>query len=244
VLSDVSLEVGAGECVALVGRSGAGKTTLARCAIGLHPRWDGAIVLDGSPLAVGVRDRPVAQRSALQYVFQNPYRSLNPRRTVAESVGMPLRRLFGLGRAELRARVELMLEEVTLPRALASRYPAELSGGERQLVAIVRALACEPCVLICDEVTSSLDRSSEATVVAALERLQSERRLSILFISHDIALARALAHRVAVILQGRIVEEGPAAEVFAAPRHVHTRELVATTHDLATAERGVATAVS
>jgi peptide/nickel transport system ATP-binding protein len=192
--------------------------------------------LDGRPLAAAVRRRSREERRRVQYVFQNPYGSLNPRLTVGDSVRRPVA-LLGLGEREGRDRATAMLERVSLSAAYASRYPDELSGGERQRVAIARALVCEPDVLICDEVTSALDVSVQAAIVDLLAQLQRDLGLAMLFVTHNLPLVRAVAHRVAVMQSGRIVETGPVAQVVDAPQADYTRRLLADTPQVERAER-------
>jgi peptide/nickel transport system ATP-binding protein len=218
-VDDVTLTVPAGQVVGLVGESGSGKSTLARAAVGLAPLTAGAITLDGSPVPTKGRRRPV------QMVFQDPYSSLDPRMTIGESVAesMPP----GETRADRRAEVERLLRLVHLDPASARTYPARLSGGQRQRVAFARALAAGPEVVVADEITSALDVSIQGAVLNLVRELQHELGLSILFISHNLAVVRYVASQVAVMRQGRIVEQGPAAQVLADPEHDYTRELLA-----------------
>jgi peptide/nickel transport system ATP-binding protein len=234
ILHGVSLDVWAGECLALVGESGSGKTTLARCVAGLHRDWTGEVLLGRTQLAPGARARNSATRQAIQYIFQNPYSSLNPRKTVGQIVAQPLNLFLQLPRQKLEQRVAEMLEHVALDVAYADRHPDQLSGGERQRVAIARALAAEPSVLICDEVTSALDVSVQATIIELLHELQREMALGLLFITHNLGLCRAIAHDVAVMREGRIVELGTADEVLGAPRAEYTRRLLVDTPSLDT----------
>ena len=226
VLRDVSLAIAAGECSAIVGESGSGKTTLARCIAGLHSDLEGQLSLAGRHLAAGARARPPELRRAIQYVFQNPYASLNPRRTIGESVVQPLRHFEQLSRSEADERVRTALEEVALRPSLVDRYPHQLSGGERQRVAIARALALSPQLLICDEVTSSLDVSVQAVIIQLLAQLQRERGLTMLFVTHNLALVRTIARRVAVMSEGRVVESGLVDDVLAHPKAAETQRLV------------------
>ncbi len=233
VLSDIAFDVAPGECVALVGQSGSGKTTLARSLAGLlREGVAGEVRLNGEALPPGIRQRSAAARKTIQYVFQNPYASLNPRRTVGQIVSRPLHLFFQLGAEELRARVARSLQRVSLNPRLIDRFPDQLSGGERQRVAIARALAAEPSLLICDEVTSALDVSVQAAVMALLSELRTEMELGMLFVTHNLALVRSFADRVAVMNEGRIVELRPAAELFAAPAAAYTRALLADTPGL------------
>jgi peptide/nickel transport system ATP-binding protein len=167
-------------------------------------------------------------------VFQNPYDSLNPRRSVEDAIGWPARALRGLGTRETRLEVARMLEQVRLPAGLARRYPGELSGGERQRVAIARALAAAPRLLVCDEVTSALDVSIQAAVLDLLGELRRELQVSLLFISHDLGVVASIADRVLVLENGRICEEGAVGAVLSAPRSPYTARLVAAAPSLAT----------
>jgi peptide/nickel transport system ATP-binding protein len=232
VLHDVSIALDAGECMAVVGESGSGKTTLARCVAGLHPTFSGDLMLAGEALEPQARDRPRAVRRAIQYVFQSPYASLNPRRTVGQIVARPLHVFFDLERREARERIVAHLERVALSPGLIDRYPDQLSGGERQRVAVARALAAEPQVLVCDEITSALDVSVQAALVELLAELQRSMNLGLLFITHNLALIRTIADRVAVMSAGRIVESAAVESVFVSPKADYTRELLANTPSL------------
>jgi len=173
-----------------------------------------------------------------QYIFQSPYTSLNPRRSIEESIAMPLQHFFGLKGRKAREQVEWALESVSLPARFVSRYPDELSGGERQRVAIARALVCEPEVLICDEITSALDVSVQASIVRLLEELRQEYGLALLFVTHNLALVRSVADRVIVMENGRIVETGDLDDVLDRPRETYTRMLLANTPSLVPAGAG------
>ena len=225
VLYDVSVEVRPQRCLAVVGESGAGKTTLARCIVGLHSSWTGTIEFDGQPLAHDRRKRPRDVIRSLQYVFQNPYTSLNPRKTVGRLVEQPLRELVDLPRAERDSRVVTALEDAALNAEYLNRYPDQLSGGERQRVAIARALVSEPKLLVCDEVTSALDVSVQAAIVELLHRLKSERGLTLVLITHNLALVRSLADDVVILRDGRVVEQGQA--VLDSPQTDYSAQLLA-----------------
>jgi peptide/nickel transport system ATP-binding protein len=241
VLHSVSLSLASHECLALVGESGSGKTTIARAVAGLHRNWTGTIAAGGAELQHAARQRSKETRRRIAYIFQNPYGSLNPRQTIDQIVGQPLR-VFGIatGREADRLIAE-MLERVSLTAAYARRYPDQLSGGERQRVAIARALVCDPSVLICDEVTSALDVSVQAAIVELLGSLQRDLGLSMLFITHNLPLVRSIAQRVAVLSQGNIVELGDTGQVLTDPQQPYTRQLLADTPSLETAasEAGV-----
>jgi peptide/nickel transport system ATP-binding protein len=231
-LFDVDLVVQRRQCVALVGESGSGKTTLARCIAGLHRNFTGEVTLSGRTLPPGARARDRQARRELQYVFQSPYNSLNPRKTVAQIVAQPLRLFFDFGRREEHNRVAATLERVRLSPSVLPRYPHELSGGERQRVAIARALAAEPTLLICDEITSALDVSVQAAIVDLIAELQREMKLGLLFVTHNLALIRTIAEEVAVMSAGRIVEIGKVEDVLSSPQATYTKALLADTPSL------------
>jgi peptide/nickel transport system ATP-binding protein len=239
-LFGIDFEVHRHECLALVGESGSGKTTLARCVAGLHKDFTGELRLRDAVLPPAARRRSDAARKEIQYVFQNPYASLNPRRTVGQTVARQLE-LFGSGGRELGRRVSECLERVALSATAANRYPDELSGGERQRVAIARALAAEPAVMVCDEITSALDVSVQAAIVDLLRDLRTDMGLSLLFITHNLALIRTIADRVAVMTEGRIVETGPTAAILEHPSAPYTQQLLANTPSIE-ATSGPATA--
>ena len=235
VLHSINLTLEPHECLAVVGESGSGKTTTARSIAGLHRNWTGSIRLGDQELETAARSRSTESRRQIQYIFQNPYGSLNPRKTVGETVGQPLS-VFGIakGRAA-EQRVAEMLEQVSLSASYANRYPDQLSGGERQRVAIARALISSPSILICDEVTSALDVSVQAAIVELLGKLQRELGLSMVFVTHNLPLVRSIAQKVAVLADGNIVEFGETATVLADPQQPYTRELIANTPSLETA---------
>jgi peptide/nickel transport system ATP-binding protein len=227
VLHGVSLGVLEGECLAIVGESGSGKTTFARCLVGLHQRWDGTIVWRREALPRSLRNRSREQLRAIQYVFQNPYASLNPRKQVSNIVGQPVTQFFSTAAREREQRVRDALESAALSADFMTLRPGELSGGERQRVAIARALAAHPDVLVCDEITSSLDVSVQATIVEMLRSLQAEHGLTLVFITHNLALVRSIADRVAVMHDGKLVELGETSHVLDHPQADHTRQLLA-----------------
>ncbi len=226
-VDEVSLVVRSGEVVGLVGESGSGKSTVARCALGLLPATAGTVSLFGEPLAGADRRTLRRLRSATGLVLQDPAASLDPRMPVWRCIAEPLVIHGGGSRRSRQDRVLELLDAVELPERLADRYPHELSGGERQRVSIARALALGPRLLVADEPTSALDVSVQATVLALLADLQDRYGFAVLFISHDLAVVDMLAHRVVVLRAGRVVEQGPRAEVLRAPRDEYTRRLLA-----------------
>jgi peptide/nickel transport system ATP-binding protein len=231
VLHEVDLSISEGECLALVGESGSGKTTLARCVIGIHPDTvEGYIGFGGSSLPWPAKSRAAAARREIQYIFQNPQGSLNPRHTIGEIVAEPLLTFdIADSAGERRARVRDLLSRVALPADYQYRYPNQLSGGERQRVAIARALAAQPRLLVCDEITSSLDVSIQASILELLGQLRNQSNLTILFITHNLGIVRAIADEIVILEHGVIVERGPAERTLDAPAHPYTRELLANT---------------
>ena len=226
VLTGVGLDVPAESCVAVVGESGSGKTTLARCIVGLHRNWTGDITFEGAPLPASARDRPRQVLRQVQYVFQNPYTSLNPRKTVGQIVAQPLEQYLRLPYRERSQRAARALADVSLGSDFLSRYPDQLSGGERQRVAIARALVVEPDLLICDEVTSALDVSVQAVIVELLRGLQAEHHIAMIFITHNLALVRSIAQSVVVLRAGAVVEAGPVEQVLERPADPYTARLM------------------
>ena len=226
VLRGVDLTLAEGEAMMLLGESGSGKTTLARCIAGLNSSYQGSVELSGRTLARGTRQRSAEDRHSIQYVFQSPFSSLNPRQTIAESVEVPLQMSGSLGRRERRLKVREALDQVRLGDSYLNRRPGQLSGGERQRAAIARALVNAPSVLVCDEVTSALDVSVQASIIDLLRTLQGETGMAMLFVTHNIALARHVSQRLAVLQQGQIVDMGPTGEVLENPQHSYTRELL------------------
>ncbi|MDR2161709.1 MAG: ATP-binding cassette domain-containing protein [Desulfovibrio sp.] len=225
---EVSLDLFPGQTLGVVGESGSGKSTLGRMAVGLLPPSAGEIRIRGLALyGKGKLGLPPALAGAVQMIFQDPYSSLNPRMRVGRAVEEPL--LWSgppAGRGERLRRVEAMLEQVGLDARQARAYPHELSGGQRQRVAIARALITRPVFVVCDEPTSSLDASVQAQVLNLLKDLQDALGVAYLFISHDLAVIRHMADRVAVMYRGLVVEEADAADLFGGPRHPYTRLLL------------------
>ena len=222
----IDLAVAAGETVGLVGESGSGKSTVARLVLRLVDPTGGRIVVNGRELAgAGGRDLREA-RADMQMVFQDPYSSLDPRMSIGRSVGEPLEIHRGLKGAERDERVGSLLQLVGIGPHLVGRFPHEFSGGQRQRIAIARALAVEPKLLVCDEPVSSLDVSTQSQIINLLADLQSELGLAYLFIAHDLSVVRHISHRIAVMYMGRIVETGPAEEVYRRPVHPYTEALL------------------
>jgi peptide/nickel transport system ATP-binding protein len=226
VLYDVDLDLPLEGCVAIVGESGSGKTTLARCIAGSHMHWSGALNFTGSQLEPGVKKRPLDALRRIQYIFQNPYTSLNPRKTVGQILTQPLEHFFELGSRDRMERAVRVLRLVSLGEDFLGRYPDQLSGGERQRIAIARALVVEPDVLICDEVSSALDVSVQAVIVELLRRLQNEQHLSMVFITHNLAVVRSIAQTAIVLWQGRVVEAGPVELILEKPENPYTIRLI------------------
>jgi len=226
-VNDVSFEVAEGETLAIVGESGCGKSTIGRALLRLTEPTAGSVQLDGEDVLTLPAEDMRTMRRRMQIIFQDPYASLNPRMTVSETLAEPLL-LHGLASpADVSDRVATLLETCGLQPWHAGRYPHEFSGGQRQRVGIARALATRPRLIVCDEPVSALDVSVQAQIVNLLRDLQAEFGIGYVFISHDLAVVRHMASRVAVVYLGRIVEEAPVAELFASPRHPYTRSLIA-----------------
>jgi peptide/nickel transport system ATP-binding protein len=219
-LDDVSLRIGHGEVVGLVGESGSGKTTLGRAIVGLTRPDAGAVLLGGAPMPSELRHRTPEVRRSLQMVFQSPHDTLNPRQRVRQVLARAARKLRG------RSSVEQLAASCRLDPSLLDQLASTLSGGQKQRVAIARAIAGDAPLIVCDEPVSSLDVSVQAAILDLLVELQREHGVSLLFVSHDLAVVGYVAERVAVMYAGRIVEEGPTAAVLRPPHHPYTAELV------------------
>ena len=226
-VSGVSFEIAPAQTVGLVGESGCGKTTVGRTILRLIEADAGRVFVDGADVFALKAPEVRALRRRMQIVFQDPYGSLNPRMTVRQTLAEPLAiHHLANGGAERERRIDALLDEVGLDRQLAPSYPHELSGGQRQRVGIARALSVEPKFLVLDEPVSALDVSVQAQVLNLLSDLQQRRRLTYLFIAHDLAVVRQIADQVAVMYLGKIVERAPAAVLYAAPRHPYTTSLL------------------
>ena len=227
ILHGIDVALAPGDTLGIVGESGSGKTSLGRTLVRLHRPSAGRLLFDGRDIAHLPEDRLRPLRPQFQMIFQDPQSSLNPRRRVADIVAQPLR-LYGRAgtRREASRRVDALLERVALRPAHGERYPHELSGGERQRVGIARAIALQPRLVVADEIVSGLDMSSQAQILALLRELRQDLGLALLFISHDLSVVRTVCDRVAVMLNGRVVEQGDCAAIFASPRHPYTGRLL------------------
>jgi len=222
-LDGVTLDLTAGETLAVVGESGSGKTTLANLILGIEPPTLGTLYFAGEPLSP---NRNLSVKRQIQYVQQNPMTTLNPRRTVLQSIRVPLKTHMHAMRGQQRERAAELLELVGMSPGMLDRFPSALSGGQRQRVAIARALAVEPRLLVLDEPTSALDVSVQAKALALLVELRKRLGLTYVFISHDLSVVKHMAARVAVMYRGKVVELAPTEELFRAPSHPYTRMLI------------------
>ncbi|MCX7520763.1 ABC transporter ATP-binding protein [Microbacterium sp. STN6] len=225
-VNGVTFDIASGETVGLVGESGSGKTTIGKAILGLQRVTEGSVQYRGRDITHASLGERRDLGGELRAVFQDPYSSFNPRRTIGASLIEPLR-LRGVSRADAVGRARSMLERVGLPADAVDRYPRQFSGGQRQRIAVARALICDPSLVVCDEAVSALDLSTQAQVLNLLADLRDERGLSYLFIAHDIAVVRFLAQRVLVLYRGQVMESGPAAGVTDAPKHPYTQALTA-----------------
>jgi oligopeptide/dipeptide ABC transporter ATP-binding protein len=242
-LNGVSFEVRRGETLGIVGESGCGKSTLARCLVRLHEPDSGSLRFEGQDVLLlsGLERRTYNRR--VQMIFQDPYSSLNPRLTVRQCLAEALAVHRVAPAHAIKARVDRLLDLVHLPREAADRYPHEFSGGQRQRIGIARALAVEPEIIIADEPVSALDVSVQAQIVNLLLELQNELGLALIFITHDLRLVHHIAHRIAVMYLGRIMETGPTEEIFASARHPYTRALLAAVPRLVPGRRSSSAAI-
>jgi oligopeptide/dipeptide ABC transporter ATP-binding protein len=221
-----SFNIGPGETLGLVGQSGSGKTTTGRAVLQLQKAQSGSVRLLGEDLTTMPPGRLRSMRRHMQFVLQNPYSSLHPRMTIGQTLTEPLRVHRSVPPNRMKERVAELLELVSMDPAVVQRYPHEFSGGQRQRIVIARALAVNPDFVVCDEPVSALDVRTQAQIVALLQSLQERLGLSYLFIAHDLAIVREVAHRVAVMYSGQIVEMGSAATIYDTPRHPYTRTLL------------------
>jgi peptide/nickel transport system ATP-binding protein len=233
-VQNANLTICRGDIFGIAGESGSGKTTVARMIIGLASLTSGVIEIDGKPIEDWRTDP--AFRRRIQIVYQNPASSLNPKRTVADTLSVPLAFSGSLDKSRRPQRIRELLERVELPASFAERYPHQLSGGQKQRVAIARALAVEPEIIVLDEPTSALDVSVQKTVIDLLLRLRDELGLTYIFISHDLSLMRNFCNRIAVMFRGEICEQGTTDAVFDSPKHPYTRALIASVPVLTDAE--------
>ncbi len=232
VIDDVSLALYRGDTLAVVGESGSGKSTLARVIIGLLARESGDVTFEGKSLPPRLAQRTRDQKRRIQMIYQMPDVALNPNQTLLEIIGRPVQFYFGRSRSQIRARVLELLEMMDLPAEFIGRRPGELSGGQKQRVGIARALAAEPDIIICDEVTSALDQLVGEEILQLLKRLQEELGVAYLFITHDLGTVKRIANKVAVMLKGRMVAGGETATVFAPPYHPYTELLLSSVPEM------------
>jgi len=235
VLKNITMEIHRARTVAVVGESGSGKSTLARVITGLLPPLEGTIRYDGEEMSAALADRSQDQLRRLQMIYQMPDTAINPKQRVREIIGRPLEFYMGLKGAEKESRLrELMVMIEMDPDEFIDRYPGELSGGQKQRICIARALAAEPELIICDEVTSALDQLVAEEILKLLQRLQDELHVSYMFITHDLATVRAIADEVVVMLQGEIIEQGEKNDIFTPPHHEYTDLLLSSIPEMDT----------
>jgi len=235
----VDLSLHEGETLGLVGESGSGKSTVAYNVIGMYRPTEGKLLYRGEELGAKGRARPLHQKGEIQIVFQDPGSSLNPRRTIGQSLELPLRLHARLSGPRIGERAAELLDMVGLPAEYRFKYPRSIGGGERQLAAVARALACNPRIVVLDEPTSALDVSIQAKVIRRLMELQERLRLSYLFITHDLSLMRNVATKVAIMYLGKVCESAPIAEFFRHPLHPYTRMLLSSIPVISEAEKAL-----
>jgi peptide/nickel transport system ATP-binding protein len=232
VLEDISLKICRGKTVALVGESGSGKSTLARVITGLLPPSQGSVLYNGHELTRDLKSRGKEQLRQIQMIYQMPDTALNPKQKVSQIIGRPLQFYFGMNAKDRGKRVLELLERIELSQKYYGRYPAELSGGEKQRICIARALAAKPDLIICDEVTSALDQLVAKGILKLLQDLQDEMGVSYLFITHDLATVKAISDEIVVMLKGRVVEQGPKQEILTPPHHEYTELLLSSVPEM------------
>ena len=232
ILSDITVDVPKASVVAVIGESGCGKSTLARVVAGLTPAWSGEVLIDGNPVAADLKGRKRGELKECQIVFQMADTALNPRQRVGDILSRPLQFYGGMSRENATSRVAELLALVDLPAGFASRFPGELSGGQKQRVNLARALAADPKVILCDEVTSALDTVVAAGVIDLLRDLKDRLGVAYMFISHDLSTVASFADEVVVLYAGRVVEKGPSKSVFNPPWHPYTKLLLSSVPEL------------
>jgi peptide/nickel transport system ATP-binding protein len=233
-VKNVTISVAKGETVAVVGESGSGKSSLARLIVGLLPRKSGSVRFGGEELPPALKQRSKDDLRRIQFIYQQPDIALNPRQTIGEVIGRPIKFYFNHPAAEVKRRVAQLLKQVGLPEDYAKRLTTALSGGQKQRVCIARALAAEPDLIICDEPTSALDQLVAEDILKLLKKLQDELGVAYLFITHDLGIVRRIAHRTAVMLRGEIVDQGPTPRIFSPPFHPYTERLLSSVPEVRT----------
>ena len=233
MLKDIDLEIHKGRTVAIVGESGSGKSTLARAITGLLPPLQGRVLFKGKKLPPMLVKRNRDQLRKLQMIYQMPDTALNPRQRIREIIGRPLEFYLGLRGADREDRIKELMQMIELdPNEFIDRFPGELSGGQKQRICIARALAADPELIICDEVTSALDQLVAEEILKLLQRLQDELQVSYMFITHDLATVKAIADEIVVMLQGEIVEQGDKKDVLTPPHHDYTELLLSSVPEM------------
>ncbi|MGH6880895.1 ABC transporter ATP-binding protein [Hypericibacter sp.] len=233
-VKNVTISVAKGETVAVVGESGSGKSSLARLIVGLLARKSGSVRFGGEELPPALKQRSKDNLRRVQFIYQQPDIALNPRQTIGEVIGRPIKFYFNHPSAEVKQRVAQLLKQVGLPEDYAKRLTTALSGGQKQRVCIARALAAEPDLIICDEPTSALDQLVAEDILKLLKKLQDELGVAYLFITHDLGIVRRIAHRTAVMLRGEIVDQGPTPKIFTPPFHPYTERLLSSVPEMRT----------